>query len=417
MAFKKSEAQELACEMLNGHTHGLLFGGSRSGKTTIIVRNILLRASKTPSRHFIARFRFNHVKTSIWYDTIPKVARIAFPGIELKYNKSDWFITVPCAGGGESQIWIGGVDDKERVEKILGNEYSTIYTNECSQISHEAILMLRTRLAENSGLALKFYYDLNPSGKKHWSYQEFIAKRIVGTKQPNTLDCGHRIINPYDNQDNLPKAYLDILESLPPKQKKRFLDGQFMSDIDGALWTQEMVDHALVMEYGDPIKTVIAVDPAVTHNEDSDETGIIVCSMDANKNAIIEDDLSGKYSTRDWAQKAIDAYHYYEANEIVVETNQGGDLVIDALKSIDKSVPVKSVKASKGKFARAEPVAALYEQGKVAHAKQLPELELQLTEWVPLGSKKSPDRLDALVWGVTHLLLREKDRKVRVRTL
>lgn len=415
--FKKTPRQNDACQMLNSHTHGLLFGGSRSGKTTIIVRNIFVRAMKCPSRHLIARFRFNHVKTSVWYDTIPKVHRMCFPNVTLKYNKSDWFITVPCVGGGESQIWIGGVDDNERVEKILGNEYSTIYTNECSQLNYGAISMLRTRLAENSGLDLKFYYDLNPSGKKHWTYQEFIEGVIPGTKQKHNLDCGHLILNPYDNQDNLPTEYLNILENLPPKERRRFLEGKFMSDIEGALWTQEMIDLAHAQDYGTAVKTVIAVDPAVTNNPDSDETGIAVCSIDDKGKGILEEDLSGKYSTTEWARKVVKAYHDYNANEVVVEVNQGGDLVEDALKSVEPNLPIVKVRASKGKFSRAEPVAALYYEGKIAHAKTFHELELQQTEYVPHNSKRSPDRLDAVVWGFTHLMLRENSRKVRVEII
>ena len=137
--FTKTTKQIEACNILNKYEHSMLFGGSRSGKTAIIIRNIFLRATKLPSRHLIVRFRFNHAKTSLWYDTIPKVLRLAFPGMQHTMNKSDWFITVPTARGGESQIWLGGIDDKDRVEKILGNEYQITPT---ARLTDELMLFL-----------------------------------------------------------------------------------------------------------------------------------------------------------------------------------------------------------------------------------------------------------------------------------
>lgn len=407
IAFTKTFKQREACNALNSHEHSLLFGGSRSGKTTIIVRNIILRALKTPSRHLIARFRFNHAKASLWYDTIPKVMRMCFPGVKFTENKSDWFISLDLGEGRKSEIWLGGVDDKERVEKILGNEYSTIYLNECSQINYEAVTMLRTRLAENSGLTLKFYYDCNPPGKKHWTYQEFVEKRIPGTKEPSKLDTAYLLLNPKDNVANLPPTYINQLENLPKRQRERFLEGLFLSDIEGALWSDLEISDAKMKKCGKPIKTVIAIDPAVTHTDTSDDTGIVAISIDENKEGIVHEDWTTKASTQTWAQRAVNMYYKYDANLIVAETNQGGDLVVDAIKNIDPTIKVVKVTASKGKFARAEPVQQLYEQGKIGHEKDLPELEAEMTEWVPENTKASPNRIDALVWGVYYLMLRQ----------
>jgi hypothetical protein len=412
--FQKTDKQKAVCDILNNHTHGLVYGGSRSGKTTIIVRNMVLRMLKAESRHLITRLRFNHAKTSIWYDTFPKVAKMCFPNVEFKYNKSDWFISCRAQDGGESQLWLGGVDDNERIEKILGNEYSTIFANECSQISYDAITTLRTRLAENSGLNLRFYYDLNPCGKKHWSYQEFIEGLIPNTQKLTKLDRNHIILNPTDNAGNLPAAYLEILESLPERQRQRFMLGLYMNDVEGALWSEEWVESAKSLVVGEPVKTVIAVDPTVSSSETSDECGIVVASVDAHDQGSIDADLSGKMSTATWAQAVVNAYHEHDANEVVAEVNQGGDLVEDAIHAIDPNIKVIKVRASKGKFARAEPVAALYERGKVAHKEFMPELEAQFTEYVPQTSKKSPDRLDAAVWGLTHLMLRDNEYNFRV---
>lgn len=389
-----------------------------SGKTTITIRNIILRAIKKPSRHLVGRFRFNHAKTSLWYDTIPKVLKMSFPGLECKFNKSDWFITIPTQVPGEySEIWLAGVDDKERVEKILGNEYSTIFMNECSQISHDSITMLRTRLAENSGLDLKFYYDCNPPGKKHWTYQEFVLRLIPGTKEPSTLDSGHLVINPGDNVDNLPDSYIDTLNSLPKKQRQRFLDGKFLSEIDGALWTFEMINGALGVDYGETIRTVVAVDPAVTENEDSDDTGIVVASTDG-ENALVEADYTLKASPNTWANKVIWAYDKHEAGAIVVETNQGGDMIETILRSNGFKGKIIKIHAKKGKALRAEPVSGLYEQGRVRHVeKGLTDLEDECQEWVPGVTKESPNRIDALVYAVTELILSKPPRERRAMVI
>ena len=410
--FIKSDKQTAALAVVNSAEHTLLFGGSRSGKTTILFRNVILRALKETSRHLIVRHRFNHLKTSIWYDTMPKVMDMCFPGIVYKENKSDWFIKIKNRHGEWSQVWFGGIDDKERVEKILGNEYSTIYANECSQIAYNAITTLRTRLAENTPLKNRFYYDCNPPGKRHWTYQEFHEGLIPGTREVSRLRKAYAVINPLDNVENLPDGYIRNLESLPLRERQRYLDGLFLSDIEGALWSEQMINDALAMFVGELEETIIAVDPAVTDEENSDEVGIVVCSKDVNGHGIIHEDLSGKMSTGQWAKRVANAWEKYNANYVVAETNQGGDLVVDAIKAVNPLIKVIKVHASKGKKARAEPVAALYELGRVAHIKPMPALEGELTEWIPHETRYSPGRLDALVWGLTHLLVkRKRERK------
>ena len=148
-----TEKQREAELLLDGPaTSVLLWGGSRSGKTALIVRKIVERAMRAPkSRHLIARFRFNHVIQCIWHDTLPKVLATSFPGMTVKQDKAAWFVELPNG----SQIWFAGLDDRERTEKALGNEYATIFLNECSQISLGARNLIMTRLAQNVGLALK----------------------------------------------------------------------------------------------------------------------------------------------------------------------------------------------------------------------------------------------------------------------
>lgn len=398
--FSRTERQKEATKVLSSSDEAGLFGGSRSGKTFIIIRSIVLRACKTRSRHLITRFRFNHVKTSIWYDTFPKVMSMCFPELEVAYNKSDWFVQFPNG----SEIWFGGIDDKERVEKILGNEYSTIYINETSQVGYEAVLMLQTRLAENSGLDLRFWYDFNPPTKKHWTYIYFVEKKDPVTLKPLGHDVPYLVMNPSDNVVNLPPTYLSRLERLPQKQRDRFLFGKFTLDVDGALWDYESIMAAQTREpKGEKIRTVIAIDPAVTNNENSDETGIIAASAYNDNGFVVEGDYTCKSSTQTWAIRSINAYEKHEADAMVVETNQGGDLVENVLRLNGFEGRIIKVHAKKGKALRAEPVLALYEQGRVTHNEDLQDLESEMMEWVPFNTKDSPNRIDAMVYAITEL--------------
>ncbi len=427
MSFEKSPKQIEAIDIMNTVDDCMLYGGSRSGKTTIAMRQILNRAMKRPSRHLVVRRTFNSVTRSIVNDTLPKVLELDFPRVcehkDFKLLKSPHtFLTIPTYCGNTSQIWFGGTD---KPEKILGNEYSTIYANECSEIEYEQILLLRTRLAENSKLPLKFFLDCNPPGKKHWTYVEFIEKLIPGTKEPSLLNTGFILMNPKDNEKNLPPDYIKKkLETLPKRERQRFLDGKFLDDIEGALWTTTMLDFARSLEPGELEEVVIAVDPAVTNNDGSDDTGIIVAGRDEWGQVVVMDDLSGKFSTQVWANRVVNAYKKYNANNVVCETNQGGDLIVDVLKNIDRSIRIIKVHAKNGKFARAEPVSGIYEcdeevyggrRGTVCHLDYFPELEAEMTEWVPFNTKESPNRIDALVYAILHLVFdRPQERSVMV---
>jgi PBSX family phage terminase large subunit len=393
----------------------MLFGGSRSGKTFIVLRQIVLRALKKTSRHLVIRWRYNHVKSSVVHETFPEVMRLCFPGVEYTYNSIDAFYEIKNTDGGVSTIWVAGIDSKERTEKILGTEYSSIFVNECSQVEWNAVTTLWTRLAETSGLKLRFYYDCNPPGKKHWTHKVFIEGELP-TGEKHELDYETLLMNPKDNLENLPEDYLEILAQLPKRQRQRFLDGLFLSDVEGALWTDLDVINARKLEPANILRTVVAVDPAVSNTSGSDECGIIVCSVDENGLGVIEADYSGKMSTASWSREAVKAYHEWEANEIVIETNQGGDLCVDSIKNAPCGAGIKVVKvhAARGKQARAEPVQMLYEQGQVAHIEDFPQLEAELTEWVPESTAASPNRLDALVWGLTYLMLKNKRKRFHI---
>lgn len=417
--FKKTARQIEALALVNYHLMTMLFGGSRSGKSLILVRNVFLRAMKKQSKHLMIRFRYNHARTHLGHETVPYVLANCFPGVDIQENKADGYWTVPVTGkkGETSTVWLGGTDDMDRMEKLLGSEYSTIYLNECSQIPWDAVPMLLTRLAETSGLELRMYFDCNPPGKKHWTNLLF-HEGIMPNKEKHDWDVVSLRMNPIHNEENLPAIYLKFLNGLPKRQRQRFLEGLYLTDVEGALWTDMMVNQAKLRKPAALKKTVVAVDPSVTNNPGSDECGIVVVSKEDTRNpgAVVHADLSGKFSTKVWAQRVVNAYHEFEANEIVAEVNNGGDLVKDALNNIDPYIKVKLVRAAKGKFARAEPVAMLYDEGqeKVSHLGDFPELESELTEWVAANTKCSPNRLDALVWGLSHLIIGKKRARIQV---
>lgn len=233
--FKNTVRQNQAIEILAGPAKDImLYGGSRSGKTFILVKSLIIRACKTKSRHCILRLNFNHVKRTIWHETIPKVLNLAFPDLKAKPNKTDYFYSLPNG----SEIWCGGLDDKERTEKILGSEYSTLYFNESSQVPYNGIQIAKTRLAEKNSLAKKVYYDCNPPTRSHWSYWLFEKKLDPIDEIPleNPDEYVSLLMNPKDNLDNIDPEYLKLLQKMPLKERNRFLDGIYNDENEGSAY-------------------------------------------------------------------------------------------------------------------------------------------------------------------------------------
>lgn len=231
--FKKTEKQKEQIKLFADKIarYIMSYGGSRSGKTFGTVRAIIIRAAKTKSRHAILRLRFNHAKTSIWLDTLPKVLMICFPDMKVKFHASDFYIELPNG----SEVWIGGLDDATRVEKILGKEYSSLYFNEASQIPFRSVEMALTRLAEKNTLMKKAYFDMNPPTKKHWSYWLFYKGLHPDTMEPIDKNKYRSILmNPIDNIDNIDSEYVsEVLDNLSENERKRFRDGEFVDADEG----------------------------------------------------------------------------------------------------------------------------------------------------------------------------------------
>jgi predicted phage terminase large subunit-like protein len=210
----------------------------------------------------------------------------------------------------------------------------------------------------------------------------------------------------FDNAENLAESSLKLLKEKYENTSlgRQELYAEIIEEVEGALWTMHLIDRSRKEKKDIPDfkRLVIAIDPAVTSKQTSDETGIIVVGKGQDNRYYVLEDSSGRFSADAWARKAVDLFYEYSADRIVAETNNGGDLVERLIRSIDNQVPYKAVHATRGKIVRAEPISALYEQNKVHHIGSFPVLEDQMISYT--GSfQTSPDRLDALVWGLSEL--------------
>lgn len=412
-AFRLTAEQQKANRLLAGpQRHTLLVGGARSGKTFLLTRAVVIRALRAEgSRHAILRFRLNAVLASIWHDTLPKVMSLCFPSVPYEGNKQYYFVRFP----NKSEIWFGGLDDKERVEKVLGQEYATIYYNEASQIPYKSYLVAQTRLAQVCGdLRQREYVDLNPAGTGHWTYRQFVQKVDPDSRQPlpNPEDYEPFFINPASNAENLSPEYLAALARMPERQRRRFYDGQFVNEIDNALWPLDLLEKCRANKEDLPTmqRIVVAIDPSGTSGEEderSDEVGIVVAGKGTDGRAYVLEDLTLRASPATWGRVAVNAYHRHKADRIVAERNFGGAMVGHVIKTTDRGAPFKEVVASRGKVQRAEPVAQLFETDRARIVGRMPDLEDQLSNFSTAGylGDKSPDRADAMVWALSELMI------------
>jgi predicted phage terminase large subunit-like protein len=217
-----------------------------------------------------------------------------------------------------------------------------------------------------------------------------------------------------DNAKNLSDTALAYLRARYEGTRlgRQELEGELLDDVPGALWSRALIVRKSLPIHWDGVanvpdmnRIVVSIDPAVTSGEDSDETGIVVAGLDNDGKAYVIEDLSGRFAPDEWAKRAIRAYHDHQADRIVAEVNNGGDLIESMLRLYDPNVPVSKVHAKVGKHTRAEPVAALYEQGRVYHVAGFPTLEDQMCAFTGNPGEQSPDRMDALVWALTELML------------
>jgi PBSX family phage terminase large subunit len=252
---------------------------------------------------------------------------------------------------------------------------------------------------------------LNPQTVDHWIYKRFHKDK---TSPDGRRDDTLYIKTDYrDNLKNLDETYIKNIEKIKVNNSLQYNNtylGEWIEQRENALFNRSMIKKACedleLTSYeknGEYLRIVIAIDPAVTSNKNSDETGMVVCAEREGDRYIILEDYSGRYTPNEWGTKAVELYEKYNADCVVCEVNNGGDMVPQIIRNLDSSVNVKTVRATRGKVLRAEPIASLYSNDKVKHIQSFPKLEQQMINYTGEKHQSSPDRLDALVWGLTIL--------------
>ena len=281
----------------------------------------------------------------------------------------------------------------EEPDRLRGPQHDAAWCDELAAWRHAAawpMMLLGLRLGESP----RALVTTTPRPTK-------LVKELIG--QPTTVVTRG---STYDNRENLAPSFLDSIIKRYENTRlgRQELQGEIIEDVEGALWTLMMLDELRVDEPPDLERIVVAVDPAVSAHQDSDETGIVAVGIGVDGEGYVLADRSCRLSPDGWGRRVVGAYHDLEADRVVVESNQGGDLVVSLLATVDPSVPVKRIHASRGKRLRAEPVAALYEQARVHHVGVFPELEDQMMSFTG-DSGGADDRVDALVHGLTEAVL------------
>ena len=321
-------------------------------------------------------------------------------GVATKQNKTEGWIEYLNG----SRIWFFGLDpdpDTGVPSKVGSFDAAFIFVDEAVELNEADWIMLLGRLRSTNAPYRQIGAATNPADPNHWLKQRFSGDH------PKRLYLHAR------TSDNLllPQDYVERVEEFTGLFRSRYAEGAWVA-VEGALWSPD--DFLLYQSAPDRWsegevkpeyrRIVVGVDPAVTSNKHSDETGIIVAGVGADGRGYVIDDLSGRFSPDEWGKRVEQAFRDHLADAIVVEVNQGGDLVKANLLAGNANLPVIDVRASKGKYTRAEPIARLYKEGRISHTRRFTALENQMCGFDP-KSNVSPDRLDALVWAFTELML------------
>jgi phage terminase large subunit-like protein len=305
--------------------------------------------------------------------------------------------TLTWANGAQVQAF-----SAEEPERLRGPQFSAAWCDELAAWNNDRATWDMLQFCLRLGTHPQICVTTTPKPTK-------LVREIL--KHPKTVVTSG---STFDNSANLAPTFIEAVRSQYEGSRigRQELYAEILDEASGALWTRDLLAKCEI-DVPDPVefattlaRVVVSVDPATTSNAESDMTGIVVAGMDINGICYVLQDATDRYTPEQWATKAIELYHLYSADRLVAERNQGGDMVRSNFKTVDETIPVKLVHASRGKYARAEPVSSLYERGRVKHVRGLDALEDQMVQWEPLGSIGSPDRLDAVVWAITELALK-----------
>lgn len=410
----------------------LAYGGSGGGKSFFWIDVLFERAMRAPgSRHAIFRLTRNSCEKTLFDKTLQEVFDKAWPGLKDQCDISLSTMTVTFPNG--SKLFFDGLDEN-RMTKVLGDEFNSILINECNEdgLSYSQVSTLLSRLRaktetiDGKVLKNKMFFDCNPRWYSDWEYKAFIRK--VNPEDGDALHNSEQWVafkvNAEANQANLHDDYIDSLKAGGAASRRRYVEGEWSDENNNALFTEAMFrdnripkpktvhtpDETLIMleQQGiNLVRTTISGDPAVTADPRSDLTGITVQGLSDDGHAYVLEDLSDRYTPDQACQVITQAYRDWGASRVILEKNAGGLWLESTMRKHFPNVPLKFVTATSttgGKTSRAEPVSAQYERGVVHHVGTLTDLEAQMSDWgSPASRRKSPDRMDALVWGLTEL--------------
>lgn len=385
--------------------------GRRGGKTTGIAIRAVQRFLQgrrilyaTPTADQITRF---------WYEIKLALAEPIDAGVLYK-NESLHIIETP---GTENRI---RAKTAWNADTLRGDFADDLFLDEWQLMSEDAWeLVGAPMLLDRNGDAVFIYTPPSLSSRSVTKARDprHASKMFKRAQEDATGRWETHHFASADNPHISTDALDEITQDMTSLAYRQEILAEDIDEVPGALWTFALLEQQRVSRTPELARIVVALDPAVTSTEQSDETGIIAagtgecaCKGQPETHGFVLRDGSGRYSPDGWADKALSLYDDAEADRIVAEDNNGGEMVEYTIKTKRRHAPVKRVRASRGKDARAEPVAALYEQGMVHHVGELSELEDQLCSWVAHGGSRSPDRLDALVWAITELMLDTKGR-------
>lgn len=336
--------------------------------------------------------------SELWRETVE-----TFRPVIVGKNETERRLTLLT--GGVLEMW-----SLESPDAVRGRHYRRVVIDECAMVKSLLDawnLAIRPTLIDLEGDA---WFLSTPKGRNDYA-------TLYGWGQDPDEPEWHSWRFPTAANPHISPGEIEWMRrSMPARAFEQEIEARFIDEVSGALWKYATIDANRVKDHPYLARIVVAIDPAVTSNPDSDETGIVAFGIDRSSpmHGYVLADASGTYSPDGWARKAIALYHSLSADCIVAEANQGGDMVRFTLRTVDPTVPVKLVHASRGKQTRAEPVAALDEQGRIHHVGVFPDLEMQMTTWSPIDDRDSPDRVDARVWAASELMLRREIPAARV---
>ena len=379
-------------------TRYFLVTGSRgSGKSYTV--NLFLLNLTYEAGHVILFTRYTLV--SAFISIIPEfIDKIELLGKQADFEVTQSEIINKVTG---SKILFRGIKTSSGVntanlKSIAG--VTTFVLEEAEELIDEDVFDRIDLSVRDKNLPNRVILVMNPSFKSHWVYKRFVHN-------PRAEYCTNIHTTYLDNVQNLSQSFIDQANRVKEENLHRYEHlflGKWLDDAEGLLWNRPILDRARITAKPELKRIVVAIDPAATSNMESDETGIIVAGKDSDGKGYILEDLSGKYSPNEWGKIAQQAAKNWNADCIVAEKNMGGDMVESVIKSTGTPTRIKLVTATKGKYVRAEPIYSLYEQHKIYHVGHFPLLESQMITFDP-DKGKSPDRVDALVWGMTELML------------